>query len=184
MQKSNNVPKFLSPLWITTCGLFLALAVVLSSFGVPVPGAKLYLVDVAITAAAILLDPIGAAIVGGVGSFIGDALFYPAPMFVSLVVHGLQGFVISWCAHNLFKNKPFYGAVIGVLLGAVIMVGGYTLGKIFVYSTFEYAMISLPYESLQALTGAAGGLALTYGLGLKKVFSAMVARSRKFSAVS
>ena len=51
-------------------------------------------------------------------------------------------------------------------VGAVIMVTGYTLGKIFVYSTFEYAMIKLPYEILQAAVGAVAGMLLTWKCGV------------------
>ena len=166
-----------SVLWLTTCAMFMALTIILSSFGVPVPGGKLYLCDIAITTAAILLDPLGAMLVGGIGSFLGDAIFYPAPMFVSLVVHGLQAFVISWCAHNLFKNKPFYGALVGVILGCIILVGGYTLGKIYVYSNFETAMLKMPYEIAQGVLGASCGLLLTYGMGLRKIFMHMASRS-------
>lgn len=173
-----NTPKRFSPLWITTCALFMALTVILSSFGIPVPGGKLYLCDIAITTAAILLDPIGAMLVGGLGSFIGDALFYPAPMFVSLVVHGLQAFVISWIAHNTFKNKPLIAAILGVSVGCVILVTGYTLGKIYVYSTFEYAMLKLPYEIAQGVIGAACGVILTFPMGLRKAFMAMEKRGK------
>lgn len=163
-------------LWMTMCGLFMALIIALSSFGIPVPGGKLYLCDIAITTAAILLDPVSAMFVAGMGAFIGDALFYPAPMFVSLVVHGLQGFVISWCAHHTFKNKPLYGALLGVTLGTVILVGGYTLGKIYVYSTFEYAMVKLPFEIAQGIIGAVSGIMITYGLGIRKIYTAMLHR--------
>lgn len=159
-----------SVLWITTCGLFMALTIILSSFGVPVPGGHLYLCDIAIVTASLLLDPIGAMLVGGVGSFLGDALFYPAPMWVSLVVHGLQAFVISWCAHRLFPKKPMLGAIIGVVLGCIILVTGYTLGKIYVYSTFEYAMLKLPYEIAQGVIGAVAGLLLVYKCGLNRIF--------------
>lgn len=170
-------PKPGSVLWITTCGLFMALTILLSSFGVPVPGGKLYLCDVAITTAAMLLDPFGAMLVGGLGAFIGDALFYPAPMYVSLVVHGLQAFAISWIAHNTFKNKPLLAAILGVSVGVVILVTGYTLGKIFVYSTFEYAMIKLPWEIMQGVIGAACGVFLVFGCGLRKIWLSMI-RSR------
>ncbi len=51
--------------------------------------------DIVICTAAILLDPLGAFVVGGLGAFLGDMFFYPAPMFVSLVTHGLQAAVIS-----------------------------------------------------------------------------------------
>ncbi len=167
-----------TPIWITTCALFMALTIALSSFGVPVPGGKLYLCDISIVTAALLLDPVSAMLVGGIGSFLGDFFFYPAPMFVSLVVHGLQAFVISWCAHNTFKNKPVYGALLGVTLGVIILVSGYTLGKIYVYSTFEYAMTKLPFEIAQGVIGAVCGMFLCYGLGLKKAFDRMLQRRR------
>jgi uncharacterized membrane protein len=170
MQATPTIKRY-STLWITTSALFMALTIALSSFGVPVPGGKLYLCDISIVSAALLLDPISAMLVGGIGSFLGDFFFYPAPMFVSLVVHGLQAYVISYCAHNTFKNKPFLGALLGVSLGVIIMVAGYTLGKIYVYSTFEYAMIKLPFEIMQGLIGAVCGLFLVFGKNLKTRFS-------------
>ncbi|MBP3814934.1 MAG: ECF transporter S component, partial [Butyrivibrio sp.] len=84
--------------WIALTGIFMAFNIIMSSFGIPVPGGHLYLCDAIICTAALLLDPIAAFIVGGVGSFLGDMLFYPAPMFVSLVTHGLQAVAISLIA--------------------------------------------------------------------------------------
>ena len=151
--------------------MFTALNIVLSSFGVPVPGGKIYLNDVAICFASLLLDPFLAFIVGGVGAFIGDAIFYPTPMFVSLVTHGLQAVAISLIAGGWRNGElpKLWRAIVGVVVGAVIMVGGYTLGKIFVYSTLEYAIIKLPFEILQAGVGAVGGTVLLYATPLKKV---------------
>ena len=59
------------------------------------------------------------------------------------------------------------------MVGAVIMVTGYTLGKIYVYSTFEYAMIKLPYEIAQALLGVAGSVALCFRGRLMEYFARM-----------
>ena len=47
--------------------ILMAFNIVLSSFGVPVPGGHMYLNDVIICTAAILLNPFGAFMVGGVG---------------------------------------------------------------------------------------------------------------------
>ena len=150
--------------------MFMAMNVALSSFGVPVPGGRIYLNDVAICFASLLLDPICAFFVGGVGAFLGDLFFYPLPMFVSLVTHGVQAAVISLIAGEYKGERPkLWRASVAVLVGAVIMVSGYTLGKIYVYSTFEYAMIKLPYEILQALTGAVLGTVLLYATPLKKI---------------
>lgn len=171
MNESKSLRKY-SPRWLTTTALFTAMNVVLSMsiFSVPVPGGHLYLNDVIICTAAILLDPLAAFVVGGIGSFLGDMFFYPAPMFVSLVTHGIQAVVVSLCAHRLFKDRPIWGAVVGVAIGAVIMVVGYTLGRAYVYSTPEYAIVKLPFQILQAAVGAVAGVALCYPAGLKKIF--------------
>ena len=155
---------------IVITAMFMAMNVALSSFGVPVPGGRIYLNDVAICFASLLLDPICAFFVGGVGAFLGDLFFYPLPMFVSLVTHGVQAAVISLIAGGYKSERPkLWRAIVAVFVGAVIMVSGYTLGKIYVYSTFEYAMIKLPYEILQALTGAVLGTVLLYATPLKKI---------------
>ena len=157
-------------LWLTVTALFTAMTVVLSSFSIPVPGGHLYLCDISICTAAILLDPVAAFAAGGLGSFLGDLFFYPAPMFVSLATHGLQAVVISICAHRLFPRRRWIGASVGVTLGAVIMVIGYTLGRAYVYSTPAYAILKLPFEILQAVLGAVAGVAICFPMGLEKWF--------------
>ena len=171
MKKSNAK---ITTLRLTTAAVFMAMTIALSSFGIPVPGGHLYLCDVAICLGAILLTPLEAFIVGGVGSFLGDMLFYPAPMFVSLATHGLQAVVISLISHKTLKNRPQLASGIGVTVGAVIMVIGYTLGKTFVYSTFEYAMIKLPYEIAQGAIGAILGMVLCWKCGIHKLFNNMI----------
>lgn len=158
---------------ITFTAMFLALNIALSSFGVPVPGGHFYLNDVVICVAAILLNPFYAFVVGGIGSFLGDFFFYPTPMFVSLATHGLQAIVISLFVHKFLAKKERTGAVIGVTIGAVIMVTGYSLGRAFLYSTPEYALLKLPYQILQAAIGAVAGVILCYPAGLKKNYVRM-----------
>ena len=148
--------------WITTTAVLTAMNVALSSFGMPVPGGHLYLNDIIIVFAALLLDPLAAFCVGGIGAFLGDLIFYPTPMFVSLVTHGLQAVVISLCARRLLRHKPVAASVIGVTLGAVIMVVGYSLGRAYIYSTPEYALLKLPFQILQAAVGAVVGTLLRW----------------------
>ncbi len=162
---------------ITTTAVFMALTITLSSFGIPVPGGHLYLCDAVICLASIILNPFQAFVVGGIGSFLGDMLFYPLPMFVSLVTHGLQAVVISVISHYTLKDHPKLASGIGVTVGAVIMVTGYTLGKIYVYSTFEYAMIKLPYEIAQGALGAVLGMVLYWRCSLGTLY-ARIACSR------
>ena len=112
-----------------------------------------------ICTAAILLDPLAAFMVGGVGAFLGDLLFYPLPMFVSLATHGLQAVVISLFSHYVMKKHRVLSSGIGVAVGAVIMVVGYSLGRAFIYSTPEYAPVS--YTHLSCLQEATWSLSLT-----------------------
>lgn len=162
--------------WLCLTAMFMALNVIMSSFSIPVPGGHLYMNDVVICTAAILMDPLAAFLVGGVGAFLGDLLFYPTPMFVSLVTHGLQAIVISLFAHRVMKKHPAVASGIGVTLGALIMVVGYSLGRAFIYSTPEYALLKLPYQFLQAGVGAAVGMLLCWKCGLRRLYNDRVIR--------
>ena len=161
-----------STLWLTLTGLLTAMNVVLSMsiFSIPVPGGHLYFCDAVIDTAAVLLDPVSAFIVGGVGSFLGDFFFYPAPMFVSLATHGLQAVIVSLISHRLWQRKPVLSSSLAVTVGALIMVLGYTLGRAYVYSTPEYAVIKLPFECLQAGFGAAASIILLYPMHIRRLF--------------
>ena len=174
--------KHLSPraatVWLCTTALFLALNIAMSSFGIPVPGGHLYLNDIVICTASILLDPLAAFLVGGVGAFLGDLFFYPLPMFVSLATHGLQAVVISLFARYGSKKHPALASGIGVAVGAVIMVAGYSLGRAFVYSTPEYAIVKLPYQILQAVVGAVFGMLLCWKFGLRRLYGRLIGGTR------
>ena len=161
-------------LWMCVTAMLTAVNVVLSMsiFSVPVPGGHLYLNDIIIDTAALLLDPLGAFVVGGIGAFLGDFFFYPAPMFVSLVTHGLQAVVISLLSAHLFGGaKKRASGGVAVVVGALIMVLGYTVGRAFVYSTPEYALLKLPFQFLQAGVGAAAAWLLCYPLKLGDTLS-------------
>lgn len=168
MQKNTNKR---TTLWLCTTAMFMALNVAMSSFGVPVPGGHLYMNDIVICTASILLDPFAAFMVGGVGAFLGDLFFYPTPMFVSLATHGLQAVIISVFSHHFLKKYPVIASGIGVALGAVIMVIGYSLGRAFIYSTPEYAILKLPYQILQAVVGAVFGMVLCWKCGIHKLYN-------------
>lgn len=112
---------------LTAAALLMAVNIGLSSFGIPVPGGHLYFCDIAVVAAALLLDPAAAFIVGGVGSFLGDFFFYPVTMFVSLFVHGFQAALISWFIRHVLTGRPKLSAFLGIALGAVLMIVGYSL---------------------------------------------------------
>lgn len=153
---------------LTVTAILMAMNIIMSTsvLSIPVPGGHMYLNDVIIVTAAVLLEPFYAFLVGGVGAFIGDMLFYPTPMFVSLVTHGLQAAVISLFVHRFMKEKPVLGALVGALVGWVITVLGYSLGRAYIYGTPEYAILKLPFQILQTGVGSALALLLCYRLNI------------------
>lgn len=160
---------------LTVTALLLAMNIVMSMsmFSIPVPGGHMYLNDVIICTAAILLEPFYAVVVGGVGAFIGDMLFYPPPMFVSLVAHGLQALIISLCTRRLLKNREEAASVIGCAIGLVVSVVIYTLGRAYVYSTPAYAAAKFPFQILQTLVGSAAALLLCWKCGIVRIYKKM-----------
>ncbi len=155
----------ISPIKLTLSALFMGMTILLSTFSIPVFTAHFYFCDTAIYTAAILLgDPVLAFIVGGVGTFLADFMFYPDSMFVSLFAHGLQAAVAAACVKYLFPKKPSAAALIGMTAGGLIMVIGFTFGRAFVYSTMSAALLKLPGEFLQAAFGAVTAYVLCFGV--------------------
>ena len=157
---------------LTVAAMLMAMNIIMSSsvLSIPVPGGHMYLNDVVIVTAAVLLDPFLAFLVGGVGAFIGDLLFYPTPMFVSLAVHGIQALVISVFVHRIMKSSPVKGSIIGTAIAWVITFIGYSLGRAFIYSTPEYALAKLPFQILQTAIGSVLALLLCWKCGIVKMY--------------
>lgn len=164
--------------WVAMTGVFTALNIIMAALPIPTPAGNIYLCDMIICTAAILLDPIAGFVVGGIGSFIGDMLMYPAAMFVSLVTHGLQAVAVSLISHSNIgtsKAAPFIRSLVATLVGAVIMVIGYTIGNAYFYGdrSMATALFKFPKQVIQALFGAVMSLFLCYKLGLKGIFRKM-----------
>lgn len=175
---SKNVFNF-STKSICITALFTAMNVVMSSLRIPVLGGGLYLNDIVICIAAILLNPIEAFIVGGLGAFLGDFFFYPVAMWYSFVIHGLQAVVISVFAHYILKKHQAFSSAIGVTIGAIIMVAGYSLCKAFFYGTPEGALLKLPFQILQAALGAVLGMIICYPLKIRSIYEKMFIENKK-----
>ena len=157
---------------LTVAAVLMAMNIIMSTsvLSVPVPGGHMYLNDVIIVTAAVLLEPFYAFLVGGVGAFLGDMIFYPTPMFVSLAVHGLQALVISLFVHRWMKRRPVPASVVGALVGWVITFTGYTLGRAYIYSTPAYAAAKFPFQVLQTAVGSALALLLCWKCGVVKLY--------------
>ena len=156
---------------MTVTAVLLGMNIIMSSsvLSIPVPGGHMYLNDVIIVMAALILDPFCAFVVGGVGAFLGDLIFYPTPMFVSLVTHGLQAVLISVFVRHVLKTEPIPSAIFASVLGLILAVTGYTLGRAYIYSTPAYAVMKFPFQILQTAVGSVIALALYFGTSIRKV---------------
>ncbi len=174
MNRPYEPPRRGTALWLTVTAVLTSMTVVLSMsvFSIPVPGGHLYFCDTIINIAATLLDPLAAFIVGGIGSFLGDFFFYPAPMFVSLVTHGLQAVLVSVLSKALFRRrpKPVLASSIACAAGAAVMIAGYTFGRAFVYATMEVSLVKLPFECVQGIFGAVLAVVILYPMRLRAWF--------------
>ena len=104
------------------------------------------LLDLGVYFTAFYLGRKEGAVVGGLGAFLLDLLSgYPQWMFFSLLFHGAQGYFAG------FKGKARY---IGLLLGTVIMVGGYALASaLFLGNTWVAAIEEVPHNLVQTSLG-------------------------------
>ena len=164
------------PLWITLTALLMGMNIILSSIRIDIGFAGIYLNNVVINIAAILLDPLAAFFVGGVGSFLGDFFFYPTPMFVSLAVHGLQAVAVSLISRHVLAERRTLSASLAMTVGSIITVIGYTIGRIYIYGdpshsvAVQVALTKLLPEVAQAGAGAVIAFLLLYPAGLEKSF--------------
>jgi hypothetical protein len=118
------------------------------------------LLDLGVYFTAFYLGRKEGAVVGGLGAFLLDLVSgYPQWMFFSLLFHGAQGYFAG------FKGKARY---IGLLLGTVIMVGGYALASaLFLGNNWGPALAEIPHNLVQNFVGMALGYALYHFLPKK-----------------
>ena len=158
--------------------MFMGINIAFSSFGIAVPGGHLYLNDIVICTAALLFGPVSSFAVGGVGAFLGDLIFYPTPMFVTLTVRGVQAIAISVLSRYTFKNNKKIANAIALGAGAVINVVGYSIGRAFFYATPEAAVLKLPTQIAMAALGVIVAPILVYKAGVGKLYNRFVHRKK------
>lgn len=148
--------------------MFMALIALTGAFSIPAGMAHIYLTDVFVCTAALLLPPVYGCAAGALGAFLGDMMFYPQAMLVTLITRFAQCLVIETARAKLLRGHRTAARVLAAALGAVIMVCGYTLGHMLMYGAAETAFVTyvLP-QVLQAAFGAFVGTVLctVYRLG-------------------
>lgn len=95
-------------------------------------------------------------------------------MFISLVVHGLQAVVISHNFQEVMENHPILVSGIGATVGGIIIVVGYTFGKILTYSSLEYVIHKLSCEIAKSAIDAVFGMILCLKCGLYKIYLKLI----------
>ena len=159
---------------LTLTALMMSMNIVLSfqSLVLYTPFGNIYFCNVVINVAGVLLDPIAAFVVGGVGSLLGDLFSASPAMVVSLFAHGLQGLVVSLSCRGLRRIELPLRSMLGMLLGSVVMIIGYTIGRTYVYGdrTFAFAASKILMELLQAGFGIALAMLLLFPMGLLNAF--------------
>ncbi len=172
---------YVSAKWISCVAMLTALVVVLGYIpGIPILTGKIYWCDFAIFTAAYLLDPLGATIVGGIGSSFFDLFGINGTAYnaiPSLIIHGLQGLSAS-LIFMLLKKAFGKGAgnlregiiaAISSVLPALIVIFGYFVKRI----TWEakpaaVALLKMPANVLQEVIGIAVAIIICYACRLKE----------------
>ena len=147
--------------------------VIVTSFLTPTPippFGSIYWCDGVIFAAAYLVDPLSAFIVGGIGTFLYDVIHgNAAMMFASLIIHGLQAVTVSALVHYVLpKSFEALWAGIASIVGGLIVIGGYFVLRYYIQSnTLEYCGFRAVANVVQEVVGIAIGMILTYLTNLK-----------------
>ncbi|GAY72520.1 ECF transporter S component [Lentilactobacillus kosonis] len=139
---------------LSLSSVLVAVTVVISRvFIIPVPLTHGYinLCDAGIFVAALLLGPKLGGLVGGTTGFLLDLLAgYGQYMIFSLIVHGLEGFLVGLVAK---QNSNHTVVKIGAMsVGILVMVGGYFIADTILY-TAATGFIGIPMNIVQGIVG-------------------------------
>ncbi len=158
--------------WIAYVAVMTALVVATNFIpAIPTPAGRIYWVDGVVLIAAFLLDPLAAFIAGGVGSLLYDVFASPAMMIPSLVIHGLQGAVVSallrFVLPKAFKKYEWCKAIVCATAGGFIVVSGYFVFR-WVTSGLPVAVTNIPRNIIQEIIGITVAVIICYATSFKR----------------
>ncbi len=156
---------------IAILGIMTALetvATILLSIYIPATQGYFNLGDGIIYITAILFGSYIGGFAGGFGAALADIILgYSVYAPITLVVKGLQGFVVGWIYHKFASSKQFGGKlvykILAIVCGAPIMIGGYFFAQYFMLG-YGGAVGELPFNLLQALLGMALAIPVTVAI--------------------
>ncbi|MFX1499590.1 MAG: ECF transporter S component [Promethearchaeota archaeon] len=151
-------------LTISITSIFAALICVLTIIiRIPVPTTTGYINigDFGVMLSGLYFGPIIGGLAGGIGSAIADIIGYPQFAIPTLIIKGLEGFLVGLISNPKKKVlKIDYRDVIAVITGGLIMVAGYFLVEFPIYS-IGGALSELPGNLFQFGFGVIGSLIIT-----------------------
>lgn len=168
-----NKKAFFTTKWISYTAMLTGLVVV-TSFIPPVPMpplGSLYWCDSVIYIAACLVDPFASFIIGGLGTFLYDLIHGNAAMMVaSLVIHGLQGAVVSALMRYVLPKVPeVLWAAVASIVGGLVVIGGYFVLRFYIQgNVIEYCGLRAVANVIQEVVGIVIGLSICYATTLKR----------------
>ena len=137
---------------MTTLSLLIAFNIALSYIvKIPVPATNGFvnLVEAGIFLAALGGGARSGLIVGGASGLLLDLLAgYPQWMIFSLVIHGLEG----WLVGLIGAKKGYWQQAIALLIGALVMIVGYVLAGAVLYN-WAAGVASIPGNIAQNVMG-------------------------------
>jgi len=154
MSRRSFDPRLLAVTAVMTAIVF----VLTSMVRVPTPArGYIHLGDAGVFFSALAFGPWIGAVAGGLGTFLADvAGGFPQWAVFSLLIHGLQGWVVGWTSQ---RWQGVAGLLLSTVLGGVIVVVGYFVAGI-ILSGIGAAVGELPMNIIQVAVGAAVGVPL------------------------
>ncbi|WP_048151727.1 ECF transporter S component [Palaeococcus ferrophilus] len=114
--------------------------------------------DTMVMLSAVLFGPLVGGFAGGFGSAIADAFGYPHWAPFTLIIKGVEGWVVGYITS---KRDDFTSVLVATIVGGFLMVLGYFLVEVWLYG-IGGATAELPGNTLQAVTGVVVGGGLGY----------------------
>jgi uncharacterized membrane protein len=135
---------------LTTTAL-MAAVVFVATMVVKIPVGQGYLNfgDAAVFLSGLLLPPAYAFTAGAIGSSLADMIGYPIYIPATFILKGLMALIVSKA-----KSKSIKGKIIYMVLGGLVMVGGYYLYEAFIlYGNILSPLYYIPFNILQFSVG-------------------------------
>ncbi|MFX1498182.1 MAG: ECF transporter S component [Promethearchaeota archaeon] len=134
------------PIIIAIIAIFAALTSALT-FIVPItiPATQGYinLGDIGVMISGILFGPLIGGMAGGIGSALTDIILAPIYAIPTLIIKGLEGFIVGFIADpRKYYKKINFRDILAVILGGSLMAYGYFLTEIYLYG-FPSALFEL-----------------------------------------